>query len=284
MSLRNFLSTNRNKKNRAVGVKMKAKSNRNIPVVILCGGMGTRLREETEYKPKPMVEIGGRPIVWHIMKIYAHYGFRNFILCLGYKGHIIKDYFLNYEVMCNDCTVHLGKTNHVTYRSNHTEQDFNITMVDTGLTTMTGGRIKRVEPYISADKFMITYGDGLADVDIGKLIDFHNSHDKIATLTATRPPSRFGILDLGETGEVNRFREKVVTEWINGGFFVFNRKVFDYLTPDCVLEKEPLENMARDGQLMAYRHENFWIGMDTYREYEMLNNMWDSDSAPWKIW
>jgi glucose-1-phosphate cytidylyltransferase len=256
----------------------------NIPVVILCGGMGTRLREETEYKPKPMVEIGGRPIVWHIMKIYAHYGFRDFILCLGYKGNVIKEYFLNYEMMANDCTVHLGGKNAVTFESNHREQDFKITMIDTGLHTLTGGRLKRIEPYIKSDQFMVTYGDGLADVNIDALIKFHNAHGKIATLTATRPPSRFGILDLSGGGKVNRFREKVATEWINGGFFIFNRKMFDYLTEDGPLEKKPLEKMAAEGQLMAYSHDGFWIGMDTYREYEMLNQMWDAEQATWKIW
>jgi glucose-1-phosphate cytidylyltransferase len=256
----------------------------NIPVVILCGGMGTRLREETEYKPKPMVEIGGKPIIWHIMKIYAHYGFNEFILCLGYKGSIIKEYFFNYDLMCNDCTVQLGQESRIAFQNNHPEQNFKVTLVDTGLHTMTGGRIKRIEKYINTDTFMVTYGDGLADINLEKLTAFHHSHNKIATLTATRPPSRFGILDLGDGGKVNRFREKVGTEWINGGFFVFNRKVFDYLEQDSTLEHAPLEKMADGGQLMAYRHEGFWIGMDTYREYEMLNQMWDLEKAPWKVW
>jgi glucose-1-phosphate cytidylyltransferase len=263
-----------------MGETMKAK----IPVVILCGGRGTRLREETEYKPKPMVEIGGKPILWHIMKIYAHFGFTDFILCLGYKGGIIKEYFLSYEMMCSDCTVHLGEKSRITYQSNHTEQNFTITLVDTGLHTMTAGRIKRIEPYLQSDRFMVTYGDGLANVNLAELLKYHNVHGKIATLTATRPPSRFGILDLSEQGNVNRFREKVGTEWINGGFFVFNRSVFEYLKQDCMLEQAPLEEMAKDGQLMAYRHDGFWIGMDTYREYEMLNNMWDNGEAAWKIW
>ena len=256
----------------------------NIPVVILCGGMGTRLREETEYKPKPMVEIGGRPVLWHIMKIYARYGFTDFILCLGYKGSVIKEYFLSYEMMCNDCTVQLGQKNRITYQSNHKEQDFNITLVDTGLHTMTGGRIKRIEPYIRSNKLMVTYGDGLADVDVNELVAFHDAHGKVATLTATMPPSRFGILDLEDQGKVNHFREKVSTEWINGGFFVFDRKIFDYLDTECILEKKPMETLAQDGQLMAYRHEGFWIGMDTYREYEALNQMWDRGDAPWKVW
>jgi len=256
----------------------------NIPVVILCGGMGTRLREETEFKPKPMVEIGGRPVLWHIMKIYAHYGFRRFILCLGYKGNIIKDYFVTYEAMSNDFTIHLGQQNKLTYQSDHAEQNFEVTLVDTGLRTMTGGRVKRIERFIETDTFLVTYGDGLADLNIGELVNFHNSHGKLATLTASRPPSRYGILDLTDRGQILRFREKVQADWINGGFFVFNRRIFDYLDQECVLEQEPMERLAADGQLMAFRHEGFWIGMDTYREYEMLNRIWDSGHAPWKVW
>jgi len=263
---------------------MKKESNKNIPVVILCGGMGTRLREETEYKPKPMVDIGGKPIVWHIMKIYAHYGYTKFILCLGYKGSVIKDYFLNYEAMSNDLTVSYGGASKTHYLSNHKEQNFEITLVDTGLHTMTGGRIKRIEKFIDTETFMVTYGDGLANVDIGKLVAFHKSHGKLATLTAARPPSRFGILELTNEDQVKQFREKVATEWINGGFLVFNRRVFDYLDEDCVLEREPMEKLAKDNQMMAYKHEGFWIGMDTYREYEMLNQMWDNGNAPWKLW
>lgn len=258
--------------------------NEKIPVVILCGGMGTRLREETEFKPKPMVEVGGKPIVWHIMKIYARYGFHRFILCLGYKGGIIKDYFLNYEAMSNDFTISLGKGTRIDFQSNHMEQDFKITLVDTGLHTMTGGRIKRIESHIDTDYFMVTYGDGLADVDLAHLVSFHESHGKIATLTATNAPSRYGILDLSDNGTVRSFREKVQAEWINGGFFVFNREVFSYLDPECILERTPMERLASDGQLMAYRHDGFWIGMDTYREYEMLNQMWDSGHAAWKVW
>lgn len=256
----------------------------NIPVVILCGGMGTRLREETEYKPKPMVEIGGRPVLWHIMKLYAHFGFRRFILCLGYKGSVIKEYFLNYEAMSNDFSINLGNENQLSYQSKHTEQDFNVTLVDTGLKTMTGGRIKRIEKFIDTETFTVTYGDGLANIDIGKLVAFHQSHGKLATLTAARPPSRFGILDLTKDDLVKQFREKVETEWINGGFMVFNRRVFDFLNSDSILEREPMEKLAAEKQMMAFRHEGFWIGMDTYREYEMLNQMWDSGQAKWKIW
>lgn len=259
-------------------------ANQNVPVVILCGGMGTRLREETEFKPKPMVEIGGQPVLWHIMKIYAHYGFRRFILCLGYKGNVIRDYFINYEAMSNDFTVHLGQPNKLTYHSNHTEQNFEVTLVDTGLHTMTGGRVKRIERFVDTDSFMVTYGDGLANLNVAALADFHRSHGKLATLTATRTPSRYGVLDLAENNSVARFSEKVQADWINGGFLVFDRRVFDYLDTDCILEQEPMARMAADGQLMAFRHEGFWIGMDTYREYEMLNKMWDSGKVPWKIW
>ncbi len=262
---------------------MKSKAE-NIPVVILCGGMGTRLREETEYKPKPMVEIGGKPVLWHIMKLYAEFGFHRFILCLGYKGSVIKDYFLNYEAMSNDFSINLGKGNQLSYKTNHTEQDFNVTLVDTGLKTMTGGRVKRIEKFIDTDTFMVTYGDGLANINIDDLVAFHQDHGKLATLTATRPPSRFGILELTEGGQVKQFREKVQTEWINGGFFVFNRRIFEYLDPDSILESRPMERLAAEKELMAYRHEGFWIGMDTYREYEMLNQMWDTGNAPWKVW
>lgn len=257
-----------------------------IPVVILCGGKGTRLREETEYKPKPMVEIGGRPILWHIMKIYAHYGFRRFILCLGYRGSMIKDYFLNYEAINNNFTIHLGAQHKLYYENEHEEQGFQVTLVDTGLETMTGARIKRIEPYVNTDTFMVTYGDGLADVNIADKLRYHQSHGKLATLLAVQPPSRFGILDLTEDNEVARFREKVENDWINGGFFVFNRGVFDYLDadPGCILERTPLERLAADNQLVAYRHNGFWIGMDTFREYEMLNAMWSTGQAEWAIW
>jgi glucose-1-phosphate cytidylyltransferase len=263
---------------------MKKENNKIIPVVILCGGMGTRLREETEYKPKPMVEIGGKPIIWHIMKHYAHYGFHRFILCLGYKGSVIKEYFLNYQAMSNDFIINLGRGNQLEYQSNHPEHDFNVTLADTGLTTMTGGRVKRIEKFIDTETFMVTYGDGLANINIDDLVAFHQGHGKFATLTASRPPSRFGILELTDDDQVKQFREKVQTEWINGGFFVFNRRVFDYLDPDCILEGEPIEKLTADKQLMAFRHEGFWIGMDTYREYEMLNKMWDAGNASWKVW
>lgn len=257
-----------------------------MKIAILCGGLGTRLREETEYRPKPMVEIGGRPILWHIMKTYAHWGFREFVLCLGYRGNMIKEYFLNYEAMNNDLTISLGRQNRVIYHGAHGEQDFHVTLAETGLYTMTGGRIKRIEKYIEGDTFMVTYGDGVADINVRALFDYHHSHGKLATVTTVRPVSRFGIVEIEETGKVKSFSEKPSTDgWINAGFMVFHRRVFDYLTNDhCVLEHEPLERLAREGQLMAYRHEGFFYAMDTYREYKYLNELWDSGNAPWKVW
>jgi glucose-1-phosphate cytidylyltransferase len=257
-----------------------------MKIVILCGGLGTRLREETEYRPKPMVEIGGKPILWHIMKTYAHYGFTDFVLCLGYRGNMIKEYFLNYRPMVSDFSIVLGSQGEqVRYHSDHDERDFSVTMVDTGLETMTGGRLKRVEPYIDGDNFMATYGDGLADIDIRKLLEFHRAHGKTGTVTAIRPTSRFGGIDIGPGNEVTQFREKPRSEdWISGGFFVFNRKMFDCLDENCTLEQEPLSNLARNGQLMAYRHDGFWYAMDTYREYKYLNELWDQRRAPWKVW
>ena len=257
-----------------------------MKVVILCGGLGTRLREETEFRPKPLVDIGGRPILWHIMKLYAHHGFRDSILCLGYRGNMIKEYFLNYEAMNNDFTICLGSQNHVTYHGTHQEQDFHVTLADTGLGTMTGGRVKRVEKYIDGDIFMVTYGDGVADLNIRALLDFHHAHGRLATVTTVRPISRFGILDVDHRGRVLNFAEKPQLDgWANAGFVIFNRGVFDYLTgDDCVLEREPLERLAREGQLMAYRHTGFFYAMDTYREYKYLNELWASSQAPWKVW
>jgi glucose-1-phosphate cytidylyltransferase len=257
-----------------------------LKVVILCGGLGTRLREETEFRPKPLVEIGGRPIVWHIMKIYAHYGFREFVLCLGYRGNMIKEYFLNYEAMNNDFTICLGRQNRIDYHDEHKEQDFHVTLAETGMDSMTGGRIKRVEKYISEDLFLVTYGDGIANIDLYAALDFHRQHGKLATVTTVRPTSRFGVLDVTGSGGVKSFNEKPVLDgWTSAGFFIFNRRIFDYLNGDaCVLEREPLETLAREGELMAYRHEGFFFAMDTYREYEYLNQLWANGSAPWRIW
>lgn len=257
-----------------------------MKVLILAGGQGTRMREETEYRPKPLVEIGGRPVLWHIMKTYAHYGLRDFVICLGYKGSMIKEYFLNYEVMNNDFTVHLGSKHHIVHHDEHAEQDFSVTLAETGLNSMTGGRIRRAARYIDGDTFALTYGDGLADVNIKELLAFHKSHGKLATLTAVQPTSRFGLLDLGTNHQVKTFAEKPQMDgWISGGFFIFNRKLLDYIADDqTVLEREPMERLAQEGQLMAFKHNGFFFAMDTYREYKLLNDMWDTNTAPWKVW
>jgi len=257
-----------------------------MKVVLLCGGMGTRLREETEFRPKPMVEIGGRPILWHIMKTYAHAGFREFVLCLGYRGNMIKEYFLNYEAMNSDFTICLGSRSSIEYNNNHGEQDYRVTLVDTGLATMTGGRLKRVAKYVDADTFLMSYGDGVSDVDIRCLVEFHERHGKLATVTAVTPTSRYGILDTGSDGQVLRFREKPRNDGrASAGFFVFQREIFDYINgDDCTLERGPLERLAAEGQLMAYEHRGFFYAMDTFREYEYLNQLWNTGEAPWKTW
>ncbi len=258
-----------------------------MKTIILCGGQGTRLREETEYRPKPLVDVGGRPILWHIMKTYAHYGFSEFVLCLGYRGHMIKEYFLNYEAMNNDFTICLGEKNTLSYHGAHTEQDFRVTLVDTGIDSMTGARVKRVERYIDGDTFMVTYGDGVSDLNMQKLLQFHRQHGRLATVTTVRPFSRYGILNVSDAGQVTEFVEKPQLDgWANAGFFVFNRKVLDYISadPSCILEREPLEKLALAGQLMAYRHDGYFYAMDTYREYLQLNELWNSGQAPWAIW
>ena len=256
-----------------------------MKVVILCGGLGTRLREETEFRPKPMLEVGGRPILWHIMKTYANYGYRDFVFCLGYKGSVIKEYFLNYEAMNNDFTLRLGDQSQPLYHGRHTEQNFCVTLADTGLDCMTGGRIKKVEKYIDGDTFLLTYGDGVSDVDISKLIAFHCAHGKLATVTSVTPLSRFGILETNGD-QVLRFAEKPKTDGLmSAGYFVLDRKVFDYLGgDDCIFEREPLERLASEGQLMAYPHQGFFYAMDTYREYQHLNELWSCNAAPWKVW
>jgi glucose-1-phosphate cytidylyltransferase len=258
-----------------------------MKVIVLCGGQGTRLREETEYRPKPLVDVGGRPILWHIMKLYAHYGLRDFVLCLGYRGNMIKEYFLNYEAMTNDFTIRLGQQHQITYHDFHQEQDFKVTLADTGLDSMTGARVKRVERYVDEDTFLVTYGDGVSDVNIRDLLRFHHSHGRLATVTTVRPTSRFGVINLDEQSSVQSFAEKPQVEgWISAGFFVFQRRFFDYLSenPACILEREPLEKIAREGQLMAYRHDGFFYAMDTYREYIYLNELWNSNRAPWAVW
>lgn len=258
-----------------------------MKVIILCGGRGTRLKEETEFKPKPLVEIGGKPILWHIMKTYAHYGFTDFIFCLGYKGNMIKEYFLNYEAMNNDFTVCLGDHDSVEFHNNHEESGWRVTLADTGEEAQTGARIKRVEKYIDGDSFMVTYGDGIANIDIKKLTDFHKKHGKIGTVTGVHPSSRFGEL-VSKNNQVFTFAEKpqVKEGLINGGFFVFKREFLNYLKADddCYLEADPLIGLTTDKNLMVYFHDNFWQSVDTYRELEILNNLWKSPNPPWKLW
>lgn len=254
-----------------------------MKTIILCGGRGMRLQEETEYRPKPLVLVGGKPILWHIMQIYARAGFREYILCLGYKGDMIKDYFLNYEAMSNDFTVRLGGQGTITYNSLHGEQDHIVTLVDTGLETMTGGRIKKVQKYVDGDTFMLTYGDGISDININALLKYHNGHGRIGTVTAVHPVSRYGVLEVGDKGNVVNFAEKpVMSDWMSGGFFVFNRKIFDYVDgDDCFLEMGPLQRLAQEGELMSYRHDGFFFSMDTYRDYKYINDMYDKGETPW---
>jgi glucose-1-phosphate cytidylyltransferase len=255
-----------------------------MQAVILAGGLGTRLREETEFRPKPMVEIGGKPIMWHIMKIYAHYGITDFVVCTGYRGTVIKEYFLDYVALTNDYTIHLGSKDSIEFHGTHSESEWEVTVVDTGIGTETGGRVKLVEPFIDGDRFMVTYGDGLADIDVEALLGFHESHGRLATMTTVQPFSRFGVVDVGPDQDVLSFREKPrYQDWVNGGFFVFQREVFDYLDVSHVLEREPLEALVRAGQLKAYQHRGFWQPMDTHREFTMLNDLWQKD-PPWKVW
>ena len=256
-----------------------------MKVVILCGGFGTRLREETELRPKPMVEIGGKPILWHIMKSFAHHGFKEFVLCLGYKGDVIKNYFLNYEHLNNDFTVQLG-TGNIEVHNNHDEQGWQVTLVDTGLAAMTGARVKRIERHITGDEFILTYGDGVTDLDINDLVESHHSSGKIGTVTGVSPRSRYGELDISRDKVVS-FREKPQSQesFINGGYFILKTEFFKYLSEDegCVLEREPLERLAEDGELAVHTHCGFWQCMDTYRDYQYLNELWDQGKAPWKV-
>jgi glucose-1-phosphate cytidylyltransferase len=258
-----------------------------MKVVILCGGLGTRLREETEFRPKPMVNIGSRPILWHVMKYYSQFGYEDFVLALGYKGEMIKNYFCHYEVMNNDVTIELGQPENICIHQSHAESGWKITLADTGENALKGARLKKIEKYISDDTFMMTYGDGIADVDISALLAFHKSHGKLVTVTGINPASRFGELKIdGE--RVESFAEKPQTgnRYINGGFFVFNKAIFNYLSIDdsCDLEIGPMEQLAKEGQLMVYKHKGFWACMDTLRDMEYLNNIWDSGTAKWKIW
>ncbi len=260
---------------------------KNMKVVILCGGRGTRLREETEVRPKPLVEIGNRPILWHIMKTYSHYGFKDFLLCLGYKGDMIKDYFLNYEAMNNDFTINLGNRNNITFHNAHLERDWNVTLVNTGDHSQTGARIKKIEEYVDGETFMVTYGDGVGNIDIKELLQFHKKNGRIGTLTGVHPSSRFGEL-LIKGKDIVEFNEKPLVSqgFINGGFFVFEKKLFNYLSDseDCSLEHDPLGSLSADSQLSVYKHDGFWQCMDTQRELDILNDLWKQGKAPWKVW
>ena len=256
-----------------------------MKVVILAGGLGTRLSEETDIKPKPMVEIGDYPILWHIMKIYSHYGFNDFVICLGYKGYVIKEYFANYFLHKSDVEIDIAN-NKIQYLGSSSEP-WKISLIDTGLNTMTGGRIKRVLKYLGNKTFMLTYGDGLGDININNLLKFHNDHNKIATVTAVQPAGRFGSLLVGPGDNITSFIEKPPGDnvWINGGFFVLEPEVIDFIEDDdTIWEKEPLEEISKGGQLIAYKHKGFWHPMDTLRDKNYLNEAWKSDKAPWKVW
>ncbi len=258
-----------------------------MKVVIFAGGLGTRISEESHLKPKPMIEIGGKPILWHIMKIYSAAGFNEFIICLGYKGYLIKEYFLNYFIHNCDLTVNLAN-NEVQIHTPFSEP-FKVTMVETGLHTKTAGRLRAIESYIDGEDFMLTYGDGVADIDIRQLYDFHRQHQKICTMTAIIPEGRFGTMEIGDDNVVQRFREKPQEDnhWVNGGFFVLNRRVFSYLNGDMsnvMWEAEPLQQLTDDRQLVTYKHSGFWMCMDTVRDRAVLEKMWENGEAEWKLW
>lgn len=258
-----------------------------MKVVLLAGGFGTRISEETEFRPKPMIEIGGMPILWHIMKEYSAYGINDFVICAGYKQYMIKEWFNNYFLYTSDVTFDFTEGKKVTIHAQHSEP-WRVTVVDTGNLTMTGGRIKRIQPYIGDETFLMTYGDGVCDVDIQKLIEFHRSHGKLATLTAVLQAQSKGVLNIAGDNTVKSFREKAQSDGapINAGYMVLEPRVFDYLTggDDCVFEQGPLERLAREGQLMSYQHRGFWQCMDTIREKRALDSLWESGKAPWKVW
>ncbi len=257
-----------------------------MKVVILAGGFGTRISEESHLKPKPMIEIGGRPILWHIMKIYSSFGFNDFVVCLGYKGYCIKEYFAHYFLHESDITFDFSDGNQRTVH-NHTAEPWRVTLVDTGAETMTGGRVKRVAPYLDGQPFMLTYGDGVADVNIAELLAYHKAHGKQATVTSIQPAGRFGALDLDDANRVHGFQEKPKGDgsWVNGGFFVLEPGVIDRIAGDpTVFEKEPMEGLAHDNQLVAYKHDGFWQPMDTLRDKNYLEDLWSGGKAPWKLW
>ena len=258
-----------------------------MKVVIFAGGLGTRISEETETRPKPMVEIGGKPVLWHIMKIYSHYGFNDFIVCLGYKGYFIKEYFMNYFLHNSDITIDLS-TNKMEVHGTNSEP-IKVTLVETGLSTKTAGRLKQVQKYIGNEDFMLTYGDGVCDINLADLLAFHKQHNKIATVTSVSMDSRFGGMDLDESGNVVSFKEKAKDEskWINGGFFILKPEVFDYLEgdmTDMMWEEEPLEKLTNAQQLIAYRHKGFWKCMDALRDKIELEELWANNKAKWKVW
>jgi len=255
-----------------------------MKVAMLAGGLGTRLAEETDRIPKPMVEIGGKPMLWHIMRLYAHYGYNDFLVACGYKGEIIKEYFHNFFVHNNDYVVNLQDGSRELLNAGSI--DWRVGVIDTGQGTMTGGRLLRLKPWLDGDRFMVTYGDGLGNVDINALVEFHEAHGRLATVTSVRPPSRFGALQIKDKA-VTQFSEKPQTRegWINGGFFVFEPEIFNYLADEnTVLERDPLEQLVADGQLYAFQHEGFWQPMDTLREKRLLESLWQSNTAPWKVW
>ena len=256
-----------------------------MKVVILAGGFGTRLSEETVLRPKPMVEIGGKPILWHIMKMYSSFGFNDFIICLGYKGYVVKEYFSNYFLHMSDVTIALS--NNSTEIHNNYCEPWEVTLIDTGLNTMTGGRIKQIMPYVDGKPFMLTYGDGVSNVNILELLNYHKSHGKLVTLTAAQPSGKFGSLNLDEENRVISFLEKPKGDggWVNAGFFVMQPELFNYIDgDDIVLEREPLEKLSGEGELIAYKHSGFWQPMDTLRDKNFLEDLWQSGKAPWRAW
>ncbi len=270
--------------NRARKINLKENLRTDIPVVILCGGMGTRLAEYTEIRPKPLVEVGGKPILWHIMKHYSHHGFHEFILALGYKGEQIKRYFLDFYSLNQDFTVTLNDGAIRSIGQNHGDP-WKVHLIDTGQTTMTGGRLKCLAPMLQQEYFLMTYGDGVSDVDLSSLVAFHRKNRNLVTLTAVRPPARFGALEF-EGNQIRHFKEKSVLHegWINGGFFVINTSALDYIKEDVMWEHAPMEKLAEDGELYAYRHEGFWQCMDTARDLKYLEDIWQTGKAPWKTW
>ncbi|MCI8992069.1 MAG: glucose-1-phosphate cytidylyltransferase [Eubacterium sp.] len=258
-----------------------------MKVIILAGGYGTRISEESHLRPKPMIEIGGMPILWHIMKLYSHYGFHEFVICAGYKQYVIKEYFSNYFLHKSDITFNFTGENRQMTIHNNSAEPWEVTVVDTGLDTMTGGRVKRVKDYLNNETFMVTYGDGVSNINIRELLEFHQKHGKRMTLTGIQPEGRFGVMDFMDGGGVRSFREKRKEDsgWINGGFIVCEPEVLDYIVDDTImLEKEPMEQLAAEGELMCYRHSGFWQCMDTLRDKEKLEKLWQERKAPWKVW